>query len=337
MQKQPRKHHFVQAEHIRQFVSDDGIVWIYGKDGKQFHATPEGIFKKKDLNSFDAPDGLDTSFESFVTKIENECWPAIKRTIEKEIIEQADVDRITTYVSLSRMRNPSVQAGIIESRKQILNSTARIMDSRGKFDDIGPNPIDPDRSVSELLDSGSLVFNINNSVYLESVLHMVETFQKVLANGFRWCLVKSPRNRVVLSDHPLTYLHPGKHPGAYGITPGGKSCEMAFPLSKGLYLLGLWENEIDNIECEDTVDELNKRQAIFANRHIASCHKRKWLRNLATRYRSFGFQMLSDSVGPIGETYHIMRSGVYQLPGTKLFKGTHPLVTTNSIVGDKRA
>ncbi len=118
MAKPPRKHHYVQAEHIRQFINDAGIVWVYGKDGRQFHGTPEGLFKKKDLNSFDSPEGLDTSFEKYVTDFENECWPALQRTIENKVIDPLDIGKIVGYLALSRVRNPTVQAGILEFHRQ---------------------------------------------------------------------------------------------------------------------------------------------------------------------------------------------------------------------------
>ena len=202
-----------------------------------------------------------------------------------------------------------------------------LMDQKGKFDSMGPNPLGPNKSPTSLLQEGIVEIDIKNVKYLEAVTQMVEPFHRILAAGFRWSIIKSPRNRVVLSDHPLTYLHPGEHPGAYGIPPRGKSCEMAFPLSKGIYILGLWEHEVDDVESEDAVDELNKRQAIFASRHIASCHDKKTWHKLAVRFKHHGFQTLAERVAE----YHILRAGVYLLPGAKSFKGSHPLLKTRNI------
>lgn len=331
MPKPPRKHHYVQAQHVRQFTNEDGIVWVFGKDGSRFHGTPEGVFKKKDLNSYDAPHGLDTTFEEYITSIENACWPAFKRIIETERFDPEDTVLIASYLSLSRMRNPTVQTGILQQHQSILDTTARLLDANGKFDDIGPNPIRPRASMTDLLDDGTIVFEVNNAEYLKSVMQMVEPFARLLANGFKWSIVKSERQRVMISDHPLTYLHPGEHPGLYGIVPGGKTCEIAFPISKSIYLLGMWEDGIEDVSSEDIVDELNKRQAIFANRHVASCHNRNWVRSLAMRNRHFGFQTVTDRVGPLNGSYHITRVGVYELPGRKRFKGTHPLERTVSV------
>jgi hypothetical protein len=76
---QPRKHHYVQAQHLRQFSDQNGLLHLYSKDGTTFNATPEGVFKKKDLNTFDGPSGINTSFEGLVTEVENACWPTLTK------------------------------------------------------------------------------------------------------------------------------------------------------------------------------------------------------------------------------------------------------------------
>jgi len=324
----PRKHHFVQAEHLRQFVNDEGFLWIYAKSGKQFSGTPEGIFKKKDLNSFKGISGLDTSFEDYITEIENDCWPAIKRTILNEKITQQDIPNLATYLSLSKFRNPSLQKGIVDFHHQLVNSEIGILEGQGQFDSLRPNPIDPTKSLSHLIAEGTVVIGINNIVYIKAVIQQLEQFQNLLANGFKWCLVKSTRNRFILGDHPLTYVHPGRDPGAYGIPPGGKTCEMSFPLSKSICLVGFWEKQIGDFESEDVVDEINKRQAIFACRQIASSYKNNNLEGLVRRYKKHGFQTKSDVLGP----YHLLRSGIYILQGEKAVREMHPLIQTIPIL-----
>lgn len=304
---------------------------MFAKDGSIFPATPEGIFKKKDLNSFNGPNGLDTSFEHYVTKIENECWPAISRTIEKSIVDPSDIVQITGYLALSRVRNPTVQLGIIERKRLFLDSTARLMDAHGDFDELGPNPVSPHETVTELLDSGALMFEVDNSEFLRAVVQMIQPFAEVLYRGFSWSLVFSPRGRVLISDHPLVFLHPGEDFGLYGIPPGGETCEVSFPLSKSIYLLGLWGEQIPNVESEDIVDELNRRQSLFANRHIAGPTSRKAIRNLAMRYSGFGYQTVASRVGPLGSEYHVINAGVYRLPNSRPFHGLHPLAKTTSV------
>lgn len=331
MSKPPRKHHFVQAEHIRQFRNRAGTVWVYAKDGKQFEMTPEGIFKKKDLNSFEGPEGLDTSFEDYVTQLENIFWPALKRVIDTKTIDPNDIEEITTYLALSRMRNPTVQAGVVEFHRQSVETVTEIMERHGQFDDLGPNPVNPEKSLSESIRDGDIEILINNSVYLQAINRMIVPFQRILAKGYGWGLVGSTMERVLISDHPLTFLHPGEDHLPYGITPGGRTCEVAFPLSKDIYLLGLWEQEVVDVVSEDAVDELNKRQAIFANRHIASSQNSRTWSRLASRFRNHGFQTRAETLPTGDSAYQMVRSGVFPLSGNQAFRGTHPLKKTKSI------
>ncbi len=332
MAKPPRKHHFVQAEHIRQFTDSNGLVSVYGKDGSRFRDKPQGIFKKKDLNSFKLEGELDTSFEGVATEIENTCWPTIKKIIQSGRVRPEDTEHIATYLSFSRLRNPNVQLGIIEMHRQAVEQRTKMMDRAGKFDELGPNPIEPKKSISDLLEDGTVVVNIDNSVYLNAIAKMIEPMFKILANAYHWCLIASPRERVAIGDHPLTYVHPGLDPGAYGIPPGGTNCEIAFPLSSKLYLFGKWETKVEDFVSEDAVDELNKRQAIFATRHLAHWQDHDRWHSLVKRYKDFAFQTRAETLDLGKEAYQITRSGVLRNPDTKITKLNNPLTKTSPIV-----
>lgn len=328
MVKPPRKHHFVQAEHLRQFTDADGLLSVYGKDGSRFRDKPQGIFKKKDLNSFKLEGELDTSFEGIATDIENECWPILRRIVEREEVRSDDIEYIATYLSFSRLRNPNVQLGIVEMHRQSFEQTAKLLDRAGHFEEFGPNPLDPEKSLTDLLEEGTLTVDINNSVYLDAIGTMMKPTYETLSNAYHWCLIKSQRGRVAIGDHPLTYVHPGRDPGAYGMTPGGTDCEMAFPLSSNLYLFGKWETRIENFVSEDAVDELNKRQAIFATRHLAHRQDHRRWHSLVRRYRDFAFQTRADTLDFGEGAYQIMRSGVFLNLDANRTKLANPLAKT---------
>ena len=204
------------------------------------------------------------------------------------------------------------------------------MDKYGHFDNLPRNP-SCRKSISQMLDEKMIEVKINNSKYIDAVLKMYEQSLNLLQNGFGWCLVRSERGRFLISDHPLTYLHPGKDPGAYGIAPGGKGCEMAFPLTKHQYLLGFFDSSPLSFSSEDAVDELNKRQAIFANRHIASSQKKRQWHSLAARFKNFGFRTVVDVLPSEEGAYQIIRSGVYQFDGAPFYKGSHPITRTKTL------
>lgn len=333
----PRRHHFVQAAHIKQFADANGRIWVYGKDGATFQTSAEGIFAKRDLNSYDTPEGIDATAETFITQFENDSFPALLRTISSEEIRDDDLVHLTAYLAVSRIRNPGFQAGVIESHRATVETTAKMMDQHGKFDELGPPPFGGGRSLSELLTDGTIQIDINNSVYLRLIFDLAERAQILLLNGFRWSLVKSPRGRVLISDHPFTFVHPGKDFGAYGSPMGGSGCEVAFPLSKNLYLLGAWEKQLSDSSSEDDVDELNKRQAIFANRHIASAYPSRRWRELSMRYRRWGFQTRVDVIGGPTDSCQIVRSKVFPIRGTQTKPGKNPVLQTRPIATRKRS
>jgi hypothetical protein len=327
----PRKHHFVQAEHIRQFVNEEGTVWVYAKNGKQFQMSPEAIFKQKDLNSYESEAGLDTQFEDYITGFENETFPAIKRVNENEAIRESDIVPLTAYVALSKIRNPSLQSGIIAHHRNTVTTVAKMLDRRGDFAEMPDIPNFENKTMTELLNEGLLEFEINNSVYLDRIHDMTKQTNKLLANHFGWSLVKSPRDRVIISDHPMSIVHPGQHFAAYGIPLGGADCEVAFPLSRSLYLLGLWHREVEDVESEDIVDELNRRQCLFANRHIAVSNPRRSWQQLAARYSNFGYQTLANSVDYGSGALEVITGGVFLLEDRPMHQGTHPLKLTRSV------
>lgn len=333
----PRRHHFVQAAHIRQFADDSGKISVYAKDGNKFPTTPEGIFVQRDLNSYETPEGVDTRVEKLITVFENETFPSILRTIGHGRIEEIDLPSLTAYLAISRMRNPSFQAGVIELHRRHIDTVAKMMDRQGRFDEIGPCPFEDGRRLSDLLDDGTFQIEINNSVYLRQIFDLAEQIQSLLVNDFRWSLIRSARGRVLISDHPFVFVHPAKDFGAYGLPMGGSGCEVSFPLSKNFYLFGAWEDQLRDCTDEDQVDELNKRQAIFANRHIASEHaSRKW-QELSLRYKHWGFQTRVDVLGGPMQSYQIIRGNVFPIGQVPTKVRYNPLLKTRRIAKRKRS
>lgn len=333
MANPPRRHHYVQAAHLEMFACEDGGFWVYSKDGKSFPQSPGSFFWKRDLNSFETPDGIDTRFEDVATRIENDHWPTLAAIAQRGEILASDLDSIAVYLAFSTLRNPAMQIGVHDTLSKMVATVTRIVEEQGHFDDLGPNPINPRYRFSELLDQGLISVKINNSRFIKAIFDMIEPRIRLLRYGFRWSLVFSERGRVVVSDHPLNYVHPGADPGPYGIPPGGRTCEVSFPLSKHSILLGLWQRGAESTVSEDGVDELNRRQAIFANRFIASPTMRRDIPRILHRYRHYCFQFLTDSI-PNGQgAFHLTRIGVYPVPGSTTPKGKHPLLSTKPIRG----
>ena len=166
------------------------------------------------------------------------------------------------------------------------------------FDD-PPKSLGTGKSLTDLINEGVLEFNINNSVYLSHFNNMIESTFRVLIEGFRWSLLKSITGNIAISDHPLTYLIPKMNYGAYGMPLGGEKCEVAFPISKYLYLIGRWGSSFEYSESAAAVEQLNLRQTIFANRQVACSNPNPSIKNLVIKYQSIGFQSKAEADVPL--------------------------------------
>lgn len=316
----PRQHHFVQEAHIRAFANDAGQLRVYAKDGQTFETSAKRLFSQRDLNSYEGVDGIDTGFEDTVTRAENETFPIIRHIAETGRLDVEDIPALATYMALSLVRNPTLRDGVIEQHRLAVRGATLAKEVRGDFDGMEPFPIWPDLTMPELIDQGKIKIKINNAKYLEAVQTMFERFQNILLQGFRYALLTSLRERVLISDHPVTFVHPGIDFGAYGAPMGGANCELAFPISKRHYVVGFWEREPAESYSEDAVDELNKRQAIFANRQIAAAAHSRAFQDLASRFRHVGFQTRVESMDSPEGVLIIVRRKVLPLLNSPLRK-----------------
>lgn len=328
--QQPRKHHFVQAAHIRLFTQGNGIVNVYSKDGKKFKMTPEGLFKKKYLNSYRSETGINSDFEEFVTEIENRTFPAVDRIARVGSMAADDLLFVTAYLALSRIRNPSIQTGVINWHRNVVRSSIGIIEKLEKLPSVDFIGDGKERGVSELIENGLLGIEINNSIYLDKIFDLTRITHNLLLNGFGWGLVFSPSNNVAVSDHPLTICHPGVDFGVYGIPPGGEKCEVAFPICRNTYLLGIWGHDFNDIASESVVRELNMRQAIFASRHVASSSASSDLEDMTREFREWSYRTRADTIPYPNGAFQIIRSGVFLNSDAAGTKQDSPMLRTRS-------
>lgn len=180
-----------------------------------------------------------------------------------------------------------------------------LMDRRGKFEPF-PNvgsKLDG-RSITDLLDSGDVVIEINNSEFLRAFQQTFDTTTNGLS-AFALSVLVSDAGAFVIGDHPLTFVHPGMDFGAYGTPLGGKGCELAFPISKHVCLIGRWQAALDCADRAAAAEQVNVRQAMFAQRHIASAAPSPALDAMAQRYAGLGFT--SDVARlPTGDGHYII-------------------------------
>ena len=264
-----RKHHFVQQAHLRLFEDTAHRLTVGGKDGSRFRPTTGSIFAERDLYAYEVDGETTSEFEDRLTEIENETFPALHELARTRVLAANAIPRIRTYITTSFVRNPSQRAGVMAMYQHAVTAAMRIADARGLLQPL-PNSGTPydGKTVPELVDSGAVIINIKNEKFLEAMQLVFETTLRLIG-AFELSLVISPEGRIAIGDHPLTLLHPAIDGGPYGIPFGGRNCELTFPVSKHVCLVGRWQDKFPNSDAAQAVEQINRRQVLFASKHVA--------------------------------------------------------------------
>lgn len=309
---QPRKHHFIQQAHLALFQADGGALSICGKDGRRFEASAANVFAERDLYAHGSGEDFSVEFERLLARVEGELFPAVEEVATRGLLPRACEEPIKFYMALSVLRNPVVRQAALSMHRHAVHSVMRIMEAKGELERFtGPGELSG-KHISELVDEGKVEISIDNSRYLDAFQKMLET-QTNLVRAFTLSVLTSPSARVAIGDQPLTYFHPGMDFGAYGPPFGGGNCELTFPISKNICLVGTWGDALPfpASESENAVYQVNRRQAIFATRHLATAHRSKKLEGLMTRYKHICFKTDVSSVPSSNGTMIIMRRNIF--------------------------
>ena len=285
-----RKHHFVQQAHLRLFEDAEHRLTVGGKAGARFRPTTGSIFAERDLYAYEIDGEATSEFEDRITEIENETFPALYDLAHSQKLTDSALLPIRIYVATSFLRNPMQQAGVMDMLHHALKASMRTADARGAFElfpSVGSSY--DGKSLTELLDTGAVVVDINNVKYLEAMQQVFDTTLKLIS-AFELSLLISRDHRIAIGDHPLTFLHPKIDLGPYGIPLGGRSCEITFPVSKGVCLIGKWQDGLPASDAEAAVEQVNRRQVLFAKKHVAVAQDLGLVDDMLTRYANISFK-----------------------------------------------
>jgi hypothetical protein len=285
-----RKHHFVQQAHLRLFEDDKQKLTVGGKDGSRFRPTTGSIFAERDLYAYELDGATTSEFEDRLTEIENETFPALRELAHTRKLTDSAIPLICTYIATSFLRNPSQQTGVIAMHRHAVEAAMRTADAQGVFDPFPSTGTPYDgKSLTELLDAGVIGLEINNVKYLEAMQHVFDTTLQ-LVGAFELSVVTSTEGRIAIGDHPLTFLHPTIDGGPYGIPFGGRKCELTFPVSKHVCLIGRWETAFPNSDSARAVEQVNRRQVLFASKHVAVEGELGDVDDMLKRYANVSFK-----------------------------------------------
>ncbi|MEM9012739.1 MAG: DUF4238 domain-containing protein [Pseudomonadota bacterium] len=327
----PRKHHYIQAAHLEGFVEDSKSLFLYSKDGLSFWAGISDAFSERDLYSFGLNGDLAPEFEvEFNGKVESHLFPSLRATNAAKEILPSHLPNLVEYIAFSHIRSPTFRDLIIEYLRLKVKSQIKIMDNSG---DLPKPPPEIDSSISELINEGQISIEICNSKFLEFMCNEVNNFFNILYRKFNWQLVVSDRHQFIIGDQPVTIIHPGRDYRGYGIPPGGDGCEVAFPLSSECCMLGTWGKHYGNICDRGSVDELNKRQALFARRFVATGIESKGVERLVRRYKNWAYASMVDNIEHDDGGLQLLRLGIYPRLTSKYKKTPkNPTVLSSSAI-----
>jgi len=280
----------VQQAHLRLFEDAAQRLTVGGKDGSRFRPTTGSIFAERDLYAYEVDGETTSEFEDRLTEIENETFAALHELAHTRVLAASAIPRIRTYIATSFVRNPSQRAGVMAMYQHAVTAATRIADAQGLLPPLPNNGTPYDgKTVSELVDTGVVVVNIKNVKFLEAMQYVFKTTLRLIG-AFELSLVISPEGRIAIGDHPLTFLHPAIDFGPYGIPFGGRNCELTFPVSKHVCLVGRWQNKFPNPDAAQAIEQVNRRQVLFASKHVAVESELGSVDDMLCRYANVSFK-----------------------------------------------
>jgi hypothetical protein len=284
----PRRHHFVQQAHLGGFTDAKGMLFVASKDGAVFSSAPRNVFAVRDLYSYDAEEGVQTAFETNLSQFEGDVFPFMKAIADTGVINEEGARAAAVYMACSMLRNPTYQKTVIDTERESVHAATALMDKHGKiptFPNVG-SKLDG-RSITDLLRAGDVQIEINNARYLQALQHTLTAAAQGLG-AFKLSVLMSDEGAFAIGDHPLTFLHPGQDFGPYGTPLGGDGCELTFPITKNVCLVGRWAEPLPPGN-KDWIAQVNVRQAMFASRYVAAAASDDDLTRAVWRYTGLSF------------------------------------------------
>jgi uncharacterized protein DUF4238 len=314
---QPRIHHYIQQAHLNLFSDDQKIIAVVNTEGEVFRVSSKNIFAERDLYSHELSDVVDTSFETAIGKLESQTFPTIQKIANAKSIDEEDKPALIAYISLSLLRNPVFQSGVIDKHRLSVEALAETLDQQEKLPKlkIDGHPWNG-KSISELISTKQVQFGIDNSRFTLMIANLLERIIKLI-NAFNYSVLVSDDSLIAIGDHPVTFNHPGVDFGAYGPPLGGQDCEITFPISKNCCIIGRWDSPFQNSNSYKAVEQVNRRQAVFASRHLAASRDVKKFAGWMKKYSHVKFQAITSTMPSENGTVIITRRGLFPSPERK--------------------
>ena len=300
----PKKHHFLPQFYLKgfQIPGDGNIPRIYifekAQKGKSFISAVENAACEIDYNTIISSGGQKDRglVEAKLSIIEGIQADLIKKITANENIEKSDLSELSFLLLLMRCRVPSVKDYIENSLKDVVRSTANILQRQGKF----PHP--PAEIVKIIGEGGNPFDVIDIEIYNKKILgHMFDMAMNPkalnLLSAMNFSLIKAQENHYFISSDAPVALYVPKYEDRkpYGVGLCDKEVEITFPLNEKYLLLASWqENKPLSYATTSDVMEYNRRTVIMAQNYVYASNDNN-VTNLIDKFNNFnaGFDISS--------------------------------------------
>jgi len=282
-----RRHHFIPAGLSKNFCKENNILYLYDVlEEKVAQASPRDVFVIKDFHTVVLKEGGKdhNTLEDLLMDLENEGIPSIRKFIENGSIEDDDRRRIAAIWAIQYLRTPAIRDMVDKMEKQRLKTTAIQMDKGGAFLPVPKSLQKYGNSITELLESGHIKFDILPQMTLQPMIHLEKIAQMIF--DMNWCLIESEQNNYFsLPDNPCSFVYDNFSVQDQRMLLEDKGVETALPIGLRHCLIAGWKKMPQKVRGnEKRVKEINKRSAIFADRFIVFPLKSKKMMGFFKRF-----------------------------------------------------
>jgi hypothetical protein len=288
---EPLDHHFVPQFYLRAFrdtaVPEGQEPWLWVGDlGERSveRRAPKNVGKKANYYSFPDVDAKSPeTLEEILSKVESEAAPVIKRLISGDLrfLEQ-DRANVLFFMAFFVGRTPffcrMIEGPMAEIGKEVMLMSARQPDYFERTLREAQAQTGVEFTPEEVEDLRQWAANDSNyTVTLNPVVSLWTGIEMSLDTIFpvfeqmKWAVLRAAGNGGFLTcDNPVSWFNPRPRPpfnAGRGLAM--RNVEVTFPIAPNLALLGTWEGPVGVLDARDRiVEELNRRRAVFAERHV---------------------------------------------------------------------
>jgi hypothetical protein len=261
---EPRKHHYLPQFYLRGFSGNGKQIFqIEKREARGYLCSIRDAAAIRDYHNLDHDDAEDPyALEKRLSDIEDQLAKALAEVIRSGIVSDISHARLVEFVSLMRVRVPAFKQHIEESLRQVVRSTGKILELKGKL------PPPPKGLVNTFAGDG-ITISISNWKCLEYMFGLASDKEILrLLASMTPSILRAPQGKVLLTcDQPVAVFNPEADPAnAYGIGLAHPRTQISFPLSSGVLLLLTWDQDAvrERLLLPDEVNEFNRRSAVMA-------------------------------------------------------------------------